>query len=181
LLKLLAFVLPLGLDSFGMAAALGTRNPRAAVRWRLTAVFVLFEAGMPLVGLAAGAPLAHVIGATADYAAGAVLIVVGAWMVFADDRDDEAGDRMLDAGIWTALAVGFGISLDELAIGFTLGLAGVPAVAAILAIAVQAVVASQLGLALGSRISQVWRDRAERFAGGVLVPLGVYLLIRHLW
>jgi hypothetical protein len=51
-LKLLAFVLPLGVESFATAAALGTRRQR----WRLSLLFVAFEGGMPLIGLAIGAP-----------------------------------------------------------------------------------------------------------------------------
>jgi hypothetical protein len=69
MLKLLAFVLPLGLDSFATAAALGTAALPARQRWRISALFVIFEAGMPLIGLALGAPLAHAIGGIADYLA----------------------------------------------------------------------------------------------------------------
>jgi hypothetical protein len=50
LLKLLAFVLPLGVDSFVMAAALGTGWPTRRQRWRLSALFVAFEGGVPLIG-----------------------------------------------------------------------------------------------------------------------------------
>jgi hypothetical protein len=60
--QLLAFVLPLGLDSFVVVAALGARRPSRRQRRRLSALLVLFDAGMPLVGLAIGAPIAHLIG-----------------------------------------------------------------------------------------------------------------------
>ncbi|HEY6295644.1 MAG TPA: hypothetical protein VIX15_08270, partial [Streptosporangiaceae bacterium] len=55
LLKLLAFVLPLGLDSFAVAAAIGAvRATTAAERLRLSLIFVIFEGGMPLIGLGLG-------------------------------------------------------------------------------------------------------------------------------
>jgi putative Mn2+ efflux pump MntP len=77
--KLLAFVLPLGLDSFAVAAALGAAGKLTGrVRVRISVLFVVFEAGMPLIGLAVGAPLAHAVGAVADYLAAAVVIGVGA-------------------------------------------------------------------------------------------------------
>jgi hypothetical protein len=51
--KLLAFVLPLGLDSFAVAAAIGAAGAAGwRVKLRVSAIFVTFEAGMPLIGLA---------------------------------------------------------------------------------------------------------------------------------
>jgi putative Mn2+ efflux pump MntP len=46
----------------------------------------------------------------------------------------------------------------------------------IAAIAIQAVVASQLGLALGKVISDRFRQYAERVAGLALIALGGYLI-----
>lgn len=178
-LKLLAFVLPLGVDSFAMAAALGTRRPTRRQRWRLSLLFVAFEGGMPLIGLAVGAPAASAMGSTADYIAGGILVVVGLWMVFADENEDETSRRISGVGMWSALALGASISLDELAIGFTLGLARLPVVPVVVAIAVQALVASQLGFRLGVYVSEAWREWAERLAGIVLVALGVYLVVER--
>jgi manganese efflux pump family protein len=179
-LKLLAFVLPLGLDSFAIAAALGTRRASAAQRWRVSALFVGFEAAMPLVGLAAGVPVARLAGTLAEYIAAAALIAVGIWMIFSGDSDEDAAARMLATRGLAAVVLGLSISLDELAIGFTLGLAHLPVVPVIIAIAVQALIASQAGLALGSRIGEKWRERAERLAGIMLAVLGLVLIARRL-
>jgi putative Mn2+ efflux pump MntP len=180
-LKLLAFVLPLGLDSFAIAAALGTLRPSRAQRWRVSALFVGFEAGMPLVGLAVGAPLAHRAGPLADYVAAAALVAVGLWMIFFDQGDEEVGAaRLLAARGLAAVALGLSISLDELAIGVALGLAHLPVIPVIIAIAGQALVASQLGVALGSRIAEKWRERAERLAGVMLAVLGFVLITQRL-
>ena len=46
----------------------------------------------------------------------------------------------------------------------------------IAAIAVQAFVAAQLGLAAGARIGERWRERAGQVAGIALILLGGYLL-----
>ena len=55
--KLLAFVLPLGLDSFAVAAAIGAvQQTTARQRLRISLVFVIFEGGMPLIGLGWAAP-----------------------------------------------------------------------------------------------------------------------------
>jgi putative Mn2+ efflux pump MntP len=96
-LKLLAFVLPLGLDSFAVAAAIGAAGPvTAGQRLRISVIFVAFEAGMPLIGLTLGSSLAHAIGDIADYLAAAAVIGVGAWMLaHGDDDDEQAAGRLL--------------------------------------------------------------------------------------
>jgi putative Mn2+ efflux pump MntP len=71
-------------------------------------------------------------------------------------------------------------SLDELAIGFTLGLLGVPVVPYLLAIAAQTFVVSQLGFRLGASLSSRVREGAERLAGIALIALGAILLFEHL-
>jgi manganese efflux pump family protein len=178
MLRLLAFVLPLGLDSFAVAAALGAARPAGlTTRLRISAIFVVFEAGMPLIGVAAGAGLARVIGPVADYLAAAAVIAVGAWMLIRSDDDEEAAGRMLGARGLAAVALGVSISLDELAIGFSLGLARLALLPVIIAIAVLALVASQLGVALGALISDRLRDQAGRIAGIALILLGCYLVI----
>jgi putative Mn2+ efflux pump MntP len=66
MLKLLAFTLPLCLDTFAVAfAVLGEMHLTRAQRIRVIVLFIAFEAGMPLVGMALGAPLAHLTGSPA--------------------------------------------------------------------------------------------------------------------
>ena len=182
MLRLLAFVLPLGVDSFTVAAALGAAGLTGArERLRVSLIFVVFEAGMPLVGLAAGAGLARAIGNVADYLAGAAVIALGIYMLVAGDEGEEqrAGRLASTHGV-AIVALGISISLDELAIGFSLGLARLPVVPVIIAIAVQALLASQLGLALGHRISERLRERAVQLAAAALVLLGGYLITEWL-
>jgi putative Mn2+ efflux pump MntP len=181
-LKLLAFVLPLGLDTFAVAAAIGAGQlTTARQRLRISLIFVVFEGGMPLIGLALGAALARGIGQAAGYVAGAAVVAVGAWMLLASDEDEgEKAGRLTGSQGLALIALGIGISLDELAIGVTIGLAHVTLTAVIVAIALQSLVAAQLGLAIGARIGERWRERAERLAGIALILLGVYLIARQL-
>lgn len=179
MLRLLAFVLPLGVDSFAVAAALGASGvTRAAERLRVSLIFVVFEAGMPLIGLAAGGGLARVIGSTADYVAAAAVIGLGLFMLLHREGSEEAEKvgRLNATHGFAIIALGISISLDEFAIGFSLGLVRLPVVPVIIAIAIVALVASQLGLALGSRLSELFRERAEQVAAVALILLGAYLI-----
>jgi putative Mn2+ efflux pump MntP len=121
--KLIALVLPLGLDTFAVAAGIGMTSGSAVGTLRLSLLFSAFAAGMPLIGLALGAPIGHAVGGVADYVAIGVLLAFGLYtLLVADERDEE---RLANAAAIRgvgALVLGIGISLDELAIGFTLGL-----------------------------------------------------------
>jgi manganese efflux pump family protein len=66
MLKLLAFTLPLCLDTFAVAfAVLGEMQLTRMQRIRVFVLFIAFEAGMPLAGMALGAPLTHLTGSPA--------------------------------------------------------------------------------------------------------------------
>ena len=182
MLKLLAFVLPLGLDSFAIAAALGASQVTTAwQRLRISLVFVIFEGGMPLIGLAVGSALARGIGHIADYLAAAAVIGIGIWMLLAGDGDEEdTASRILTSRGLALVGLGISISLDELAIGFSIGLVRLPVGVVVPAIALQAFVAAQLGLAIGAKIAERWRERAEQIAGIALILLGAYLIAQQL-
>ncbi len=181
LAKLVALVVPLGLDTFAVAAALGMLGTTRASRLRVSALFTFFEATMPLVGLALGAPLGQAIGKAADYVAIGVLLAFGLYTLLgSDQREERTLARFAEVRGPGALLLGLSISLDELAIGFTLGLLRLPVALVIVLIAVQAFLATQLGLRLGSRLSDRLRELAERLAGLALTTLALVLLAQKL-
>src|SRR5437016_2912151 len=164
-LTLIALVVPLGLDTFAVAAALGMSGLTRRDRIRVTMLFTLFEMGMPIVGIVLGAVAGTVAGNAADYVAIAILIALGIFMLWPrpDDRDDPARVGLLarTRGL-AAIGLGISISLDELAIGFTLGLLRFPVVLVIALIGFQTLIVTQAGLRLGLRLGDAVRERAGR-------------------
>jgi putative Mn2+ efflux pump MntP len=121
------------------------------------------------------------VGGVASYLAAGALAALGGWMLLAGgDQDEEHAARLGAARGVALLGLGISISLDELAIGFSFGLARLPVPAVIIAIAVQAFVAAQLGLRLGARVGERLREGAERIAGLALIALAAFLLGEHL-
>ena len=176
--RILGLVLPLGLDTFAVAAALGMAGLNRRDRARVTALFTAFEMGMPLVGFFAGSVIGRSLGNLADYLAIAILIALGVYLVW--PRDEAAEETRLSLLARTrglaALGLGISISLDELAIGFTLGLLQFPVVLVIVLIGLQTLIVTQLGLRLGRRLGERIREGAERIAGIALAVLGLILL-----
>ena len=74
LLTLVGLIVPLGLDTFAVAAALGMAGLPQRQRLRVTVLFTAFEMGMPLIGLAVGRLVGGVKGHIADYLTIAILI-----------------------------------------------------------------------------------------------------------
>jgi len=151
-------------------------------RLRVSLLLTAFEAGMPVAGLLLGGLAGGFLGGVADYAAIALLAGLGIWILRpGDEEQEEAQLRSLGRATGVAaIGLGLSISLDELALGVSLGLLHLPVAPAIVLIGLQALVASQLGLRLGSRISERNRERSEKAAGVILLLLAVFLLVVHL-
>ena len=128
MLRLIALVLPLGLDTFAVSAALGIAGLPPDRRLRVSAVFIAFEVAMPLAGVMAGVAAGHLLGGVAEYVALGALAAVGVYMLLETDPGVALLTRSRGAAL---LGLGLSLSIDELAIGFSLGLLGVAVVAAV--------------------------------------------------
>ena len=150
-------------------------------RLRVSLVMSSFEMAMPVVGLLLGHALGHLVGGAAEYVAIAVLALLGVWMLLHEEEDEDEKVGQLASGRGLALlALGISISLDELAIGFTIGLLHLSLWLAVVLIGAQAFLVAQLGLRLGAQLNETLRERAEQLAGLVLLALAVLLGVEKL-
>jgi len=95
----------------------------------------------------------------------------------AENEEAEASVRLLaSARGWAIVVLGLSISLDELAIGFGVGLLRLPLLLIVGLIAIQAFLAAQLGMTLGSKIAQRARYAAGRLAGLLLLSAAVLVV-----
>src|SRR6266567_4088438 len=146
MLQLLLFVLPLGIDSLGVSISLGIksvrieestddRQRRLVPSWLSSAVlFAVAETSMPLLGLVLGYAASLVIGEVMHFVGPLLLIGVGGWELL-EELQERRGKRKQDGNepgqsvkfskaqvSWRRqLLLALSVSLDELAIGFSLG------------------------------------------------------------
>jgi putative Mn2+ efflux pump MntP len=176
-------LLPLALDTFALAAALGMAGLERRDRLRVTLVFTAFEAGMPIAGMLVGRAAGAFLGAWAGYGGIAFLFLAGALLLRPGQKEsDEAGRLRLLAharGL-AILDLGLSISVDELTIGLSAGLLGLSILLTVVWIGVQAFVATQVGLRLGARLGEGVRERAEWVAGVALILVALVLLVLKL-
>lgn len=180
-LPVVAFLLPLGLDTFALSAALGAAGLPPRERLRAALVLTGFEAVMPVVGFLVGSGVGTLAGSFSDYAASAALAGVGAFMLWPRGESEEAERVMVlqRARGAAIVGLGLGISLDELAIGFGGGLLRLPLLLLALLIGAQAFLAAQVGMRVGSQLGDGAREWAERAAGILLIGAGVIVLVER--
>ena len=173
----------LGLDTLAVSLGLGLSGlPRS--RWaRVGLTFALCEGLMPVVGLLVGQRLGTLFGEIAGYIAAGILIVIGGLEIreaVTDDDDDDEEPMPTGDTQRPLVLVGLSVSLDELAVGFALGVLHVPLGPALAYIAVQAFALTFVGLMIGRRLGRRFGERAELAAGLVLALLGIALVVSEL-
>jgi len=181
LARIVAFVLPLGLDTLAIAIALGLQGHHSL---RPAILFVIFETTMPLIGIVIGTVVGLWFETPAAYLAGLILLAVGVHTVReARHRENEVQRFALLSPRGIILA-GLGISMDEIAIGFPLGALRLPIAAVLGAIAIQTFLVTIGGILIGRKISQRLGKQTSRFAGiaagAAFLLLGTYLILERL-
>ena len=179
ILRLVSFVVPLGFDTLAIALALGVRGGVPMVRVAL--VFAAFETLMPLIGVTLGHAVDARFSAIARAVGALVLVTLGARELregLESSQSDESAGLRFDSLRMTLLA-GLAISTDELAVGFPLGVSGLPIGLLLGTIGLQTLAITVAGISLGARIGREFGLRASRVAmlvaGIVFIALGIFL------
>lgn len=178
--KIAAFVIPLGFDTLAVAVLLGLRGIRPL---RPAVTFAFFEAVMPLIGLLIGRLVGARFETPAVVLGGIVLLGVAIYMFKEALEDQDEASNLSFSTVRVAAIAGFGISMDELAIGFPMGTSGLPVPETICAIAAQAFVVTFLGIFVGGRLSEGVGQRTSKVAGIVAAAgfavLAIYLIAQR--
>lgn len=169
ILRLLAIGMVIALNNFAVSLALGAIGTEK--RWRIIVIFGIFEFTIPLIGLLIGQSLAGYISAAMGWLVPVLLVLIGVaviWESFRFGRDDQKlADMTSSWGGLILLAAGLGI--DNLFVGFSLGLAGAHPFLLATAIATCSVTFTAIGLQIGHVSRRHWESRTEFIAGAGLV------------
>jgi putative Mn2+ efflux pump MntP len=172
LLKMIILVLSLGIDTLLISASLGVLKTKG--KFKIAIVFACAEAIMPLIGLFIGKGAGMIVGYWASLIGGLFLMGVAIWLIFSEDEEEEKMERNLVG--WTLVMTAVSISLDELAVGFSIGLVGVPIALTVFLISLQAFIFTFLGLTFGAKLKPFLAEWSEKVAGVVLGLLGLWIV-----
>jgi len=177
ILKIALFVLPLGLDTFAIAIAVGLRGIRPL---RPALVFSVAEGTMPLVGILLGSLVSLRFQSAAGYIGAVILIVLGLHVLKESGETLEEAEGLVFTSLRTMLVAGFAVSIDEIAIGFPLATEGLPILWVLVAIAAQAFLLGYAGVSLGAKLGARASKLSGMLAGCAFIALGVWLVVSRL-
>ena len=182
------FVLAIGvsMDAFAVSICKGLATKKAGLRqmgacglW-----FGGFQALMPLIGFFLGKLFADAIVAFDHWIAFALLAFIGGNMLkeaFEKNECECCNDQNGDFGVKTMFVMAIATSIDALAIGVSMALAGnVNIWIAIGLIGVTTCVTSALGVKIGNVFGAKFEKKAQAAGGIILILLGLKILLEHL-
>ena len=164
-----------GLSNFGGAVGLGVLPLSTRRRLEILGIFVAMEVIMPAIGLLVGTRVSGVIGTRANFFAGLVLIAIGAYTL--KETRKETHDLDIPVRRRTVILLAVALSLDNLVVGFGLGLLNAPVLVAAGFMGLCSLVLTIIGLELGRRLGKLVGERSELFSGIVLILAGIFVLV----
>jgi len=172
IVRLLILGVVIGSNNLAAGLALGALGQADRAR-RIVAVFGLFEFCVPLAGLALGRAFSRWMERQAGWVSILLLLAVGLWMLWTSRRSGSRDERLARrATTWGGLALlSAGLSLDNLVVGFSLGLRAYDPWAIAATIAGFSMLFTWAGLRAGDAGRRRWEQWASALAGLLLIAV----------
>ena len=180
------FLLAVGLsmDAFAVSVCKGLSVKKTSLKESAVCGiwFGGFQALMPLVGYFLGAMFANAIEAFDHWVAFGLLAIIGINMlkeVF--EKECDCDNHNADFSIKTMFVMAIATSIDALAVGISLAMAGdVNILLAVVLIGVTTFILSGLGVKIGNLFGNRFEKKAQLAGGVILILLGIKILLEHL-
>ena len=180
--ELLLLAFGLSMDACAVSICKGLSMKKADLRaMSICGVwFGGFQALMPLIGFLLGSLFAEAIEAIDHWVAFVLLCIIGINMLKeAFSKEEEEHDA--DLSVKTMFVMAVATSIDALAVGISLAMAGdVNIVLAVTLIGVITFAMSATGVKIGNIFGSRFEKKAQLAGGIILVLLGTKILLEHL-
>lgn len=183
-LELFILAVGLSMDAFAVSVCKGLSMKKAT--WKEGTVcgawFGGFQALMPLLGFFLGTLFADAIKAFDHWVAFALLALIGLNMLKeAFSKEECCNDSGVDLSVKTMFVMAVATSIDALAVGISLAMAGnVNIYVAIALIGVTTFALSAAGVKIGNIFGSRYEKGAQIAGGVILTLLGTKILLEHL-
>lgn len=176
--KLVLLGLVIGSNNLAMAFALGAMSIRS-YWWRIVVVFGVFEFVIPLVGILIGQQISTFISNYASYIGGSILVLFGLFVLYKSFKTAPKTNEYLAAKVksWPGLiSLATGLSLDNLIVGFSIGLKNFHPLTSSSVIAFSSIVFTIIGLNSGKYMKDHYKKYADFISASLLILLGIATL-----
>ncbi len=179
---ILLIALSMAMDAFAVCLGAGTLEETTGPRptFRLAFHFGLFQFLMPVLGWLAGMKIVRYIANYDHWVAFGLLAFVGIRMIRSGFTSDEQKSAADPSRGWTLVLLSIAVSIDALAVGFSLGMVDVTIWYPAVIIGIVTGLVSWLGLRLGNKLGEKFGKRMEVIGGLVLLLIGIRILVMHL-
>ena len=181
--ELLLLAIGVSMDAFAVSVCKGLSMYKSGLKESAVcgAWFGGFQALMPLIGFFLGTLFAEAIEAFDHWIAFGLLAIIGANMLKEAFSKEEEGCCGCDLSFKTMLVMAIATSIDALAVGISLAMAGnVNIWLAILLIGFTTISFSGLGVKIGNVFGSRFEQKAQIAGGVILILLGLKILLEHL-
>ena len=181
--ELMLLAVGVSMDAFAVSICKGLAMKKATLKAGLTCGlwFGGFQALMPLIGFFLGTLFAEAIEAVDHWVAFVLLAIIGANMLkeaLEPGECETCGDA--DLSVKTMFVMAVATSIDALAVGISLAMAGgVNILAAVLLIGACTCGFSTAGVKIGNIFGSRFEKKAQIAGGGILILLGLKILLEH--
>jgi len=184
-MELVLLAVGLSMDAFAVSVCKGLCMKKADLRAQTIcgAWFGGFQALMPLIGFFLGTLFADAIEAIDHWVAFVLLALIGANMLKeAFTKECDCCDiNEADLSVKTMFVMAVATSIDALAVGISLAMAGnVNILAAVALIGVITFLLSAVGVKVGNVFGSRFEKKAQLCGGVILILLGIKILLEHL-
>ena len=186
-LELFLLAVGLSMDAFAVSICKGLAMKKADAKGMATcgAWFGGFQGLMPLIGFFLGTLFASAIEAVDHWVAFGLLGIIGFNMLKeAFEKEEEGCDcenNDADLSVKTMFIMAVATSIDALAVGISLAMAGnVNIWIAVALIGITTFILSGVGVKVGSIFGSKFEKKAQLAGGIILICLGTKILLEHL-
>ena len=176
----------LAMDAFSVSLANGLNEPKmkASKMAGVAGIFAGFQFAMPMIGWICVATIARMFGVfekCIPWIALLLLGYIGGKMLYEGIKNKGADDEKPGVGFKGLLVQGVATSIDALAVGISLAMAGdVNIAAAVLLIGLFTCGFCTLGVKIGNVFGSRFEKKAQMAGGFILILLGTNILLEHL-
>jgi len=176
LLTLLIMAVALGMDAFSLGIGIGLKGIRLLDILKISALIAFFHILMPLLGMFTGKYVGTLLGEVAATAAGALLMLLGAHMIYSSIRGD-AVPSINHRTLWGMLLFALSVSIDSFSVGISLGVFAADVALTVLLFGFFGGLLSVLGLLLGRKVSTNLGEYGEACGGIILFTFGLLFIL----